>query len=392
MKTIYDSIVLAPTIEFSCHLKAELLLNGVNINAKTLDYVDYPYKENNYGYNNPNRTDDMSLLLRLPTELILPHEIIVSFRYKNNSDFEVVPFGGSANRLLLTRNSVPVAEVSLSPRPKFWSCATSDGVGMKQIGSVYGMSTLVFFVLNHCQFFSEGIQCGFCDLNPTFDLLKPVLKAKSIQQITETMRVALSEDFRFTNFIGGSILNHDREIDMYSKIISECRVGLGLSEIRGFVISMPPNDFDKIALLRDAGITGVKFNLEIAGPELFNRLCPGKARYGQAKIVDALRVASGIFGRGNVYTNFVFGLEPSDDALFDIAERLAEWGVGVVAHVFHQDDGSGIADYRVPSLERTIDLYRRLHLIDSAAGIDPWLDLKSLRGCLSWEFALGYIS
>jgi hypothetical protein len=78
---------------------------------------------------------------------------------------------------------------------------------------------------------------------------------------------------------------------------------------------MPPDDLGKIALLKEKGFTKIYFPLEVFAPHHFRVVCPGKDDFGYERIIKALEVALEVFGVGNVYTNFVYGIQSLNSSL-----------------------------------------------------------------------------
>ena len=78
------------------------------------------------------------------------------------------------------------------------------------------------------------------------------------------------------------------------------------------------------ALLKEAGVMEVKFNLETATDALFSKMCPGLDRTG---IKNALLASVPLFGRGHVFSNIIFGLGETDDELAACITDLAENGI-----------------------------------------------------------------
>ncbi len=79
----------------------------------------------------------------------------------------------------------------------------------------------------------------------------------------------------------------------------------------------------QLLLLREAGADEVKINLETATDGIFTRVCPELDR-GLA--FEMVREAVGIFGRGRVSSNIIFGLGETDEELADCMERLCRIG------------------------------------------------------------------
>lgn len=121
--------------------KVALLIHNVNIKIDILKNMYIIYKDNNYGYNNANKTNDLDLLKLFPIELILNGSIIVSFRFNQNSSFEVRQI---ESKLQLYSGNEYICDVTFSKRPLFWNMRSDSSIPMKRIGSVYGTSTLTF--------------------------------------------------------------------------------------------------------------------------------------------------------------------------------------------------------------------------------------------------------
>jgi biotin synthase-related radical SAM superfamily protein len=76
--------------------------------------------------------------------------------------------------------------------------------------------------------------------------------------------------------------------------------------------------------LHDLGVAEVKWNLEAATPELFARMCPG---LDYETIWKALRDSVRLLGKGNVYSNVIFGLGETDEELEKCIDDLASAGI-----------------------------------------------------------------
>jgi biotin synthase-related radical SAM superfamily protein len=84
--------------------------------------------------------------------------------------------------------------------------------------------------------------------------------------------------------------------------------------------------------LHELGVAEVKWNLEAATPELFSRMCPG-LDYGA--VWKALKDSVELFGRGNVYSNVIFGLGETDEELERCVEDLTASGV-IPVYSYHR--------------------------------------------------------
>ena len=262
---------------------------------------------------------------------------------------------------------------------------------MKDVGGVYGLDTVVFFINESCEFFRDHVECQFCSVNYVARGLKLNDRTKTEGEITETLLAARQEGYEFVNFIGGSYRDHDYEFRLYLDIVRKCREATGTSVIEGAIISMPPEDFRILEEARGCGIRALKFNLEIFDETLFERYMPGKALYGRGRLLEALREAVRIWGEGNVYSNLLIGIEPVPSVVEGFKE-LASLGVVPVGKTFHPDLGTRMHNHGTFNPDQLLEAFRGLHEATRGTGLQPWLSPRSLRGSLAWEFKRGYLA
>jgi hypothetical protein len=72
---------------------------------------------------------------------------------------------------------------------------------------------------------------------------------------------------------------------------------------------MSPESPSYLERLHQAGISGLGFNLEAFDPRQLPVIAPGKAAFGRERIIESLRHAADVLGRGNSYTNLVYGVQ-----------------------------------------------------------------------------------
>ncbi|HSA38102.1 MAG TPA: radical SAM protein [Methanoregula sp.] len=77
-------------------------------------------------------------------------------------------------------------------------------------------------------------------------------------------------------------------------------------------------------LLKELGVAEVKFNLEAATPELFEKMCPG---LDYARLWQVLDCSVGLFGKNRVFSNVIIGLGETDAELETCVRKLTAYGV-----------------------------------------------------------------
>jgi biotin synthase-related radical SAM superfamily protein len=131
--------------------------------------------------------------------------------------------------------------------------------------------------------------------------------------------------------------------------------------------------------------------LEVLTERLFEWICPGKAEWvGYREWKRRLIAAVDIFGRGNVGTGIVGGVETAtplgfaneEDALkstLDEAEDLASHGVTTVYIVWVPRPDSQFRNQKAPSLEYFVKLAKGLHDLRVHYGLG--VDFDDYRRC-----------
>ena len=247
------------------------------------------------------------------------------------------------------------------------------------------MSTVTFFVINHCEHAAHKENCKFCTLDWTYKNVKNVKLKKSETEIAEVI-ACTQDDYLHHNFIGGSLYNTDKEVMRYIEIINFARQQLSFDRLNGYVISMPPKDESILSLLYNSGISGVKFNLEVSSPDLFSKLCPAKSRFGYELIEERLTQAAKIFGINHVYTNLIIGLEPIKNVV-EKAKILSEFGVGLHPQICHSGFNNNVPTVTM-DVNEIFEASCAIDEINKKCGLKPWLDKGSSRGCILWELYL----
>lgn len=389
------------TSERSAHIKAELYEHGLRITQNALKQeIGTKYKENQYGYDNPNEEVNN----RLPSEIVLPANkktqgkrgVVSAFRQRKDSPF-LVRYQNGGFELHYEGEDVEetqkISDMRIPPRPGFWDKKTERGVIMKRIGNIYGTDCYNVCVRNHCQFWGTGSQCKFCSINTTHSIYDNVELQKQVDDVAEIAVEAFKEDMaRVATFTGGSFWNHNKEIRFYIDMLNEVSDRLGRDKLRNFVlITMPPLDFELIDELYDTGLEFVDFNMEAYSQQAFGSMLPGKDKYGRDKFLDALDYAADVFGEGKAWTNLIVPLGEDKETIKRGFEELCEMGVNPGGNVFHPDMQSQLQNKEPPNSEYVKDVYRYGADLLHQYGYKPFLTDNTMRGSLMWEAYYGWI-
>jgi hypothetical protein len=229
--------------------------------------------------------------------------------------------------------------IEFEPMRPWLTQKTSDGLPFSQAGVTTHGDMLVINVAPGCEYFLHKIdgvsmRCGFCAYGA------PDERTKHLGQVTgrveippptlERMREALDAvvdqtEVRHIYLVGGSLTDARKEGERFLQLARFVKqvnkrcipVALGSG-------ALPDDQIEQFH--RERLVQHVCFNLEMWSEPLFEKVCPGKARYvGYHRWIEGLETAVRFWGRGNVFTAMVAGieLEPEHGLEWEDAARIA---------------------------------------------------------------------
>lgn len=302
-------------------------------------------------------------------------------------------------RLALVDGDETVEFIDLWPKPLYYDKTTSSGIPMSHVVSARPQR-LNIFQSSYCHFWADKKECRFCDIVNHTKQQKNELGVPSRlkpRDVSETIAEALKEPGRFTGMCltAGSVLKGERlfdhEVDFYIETLQAIGENFSTKKFPSQLIASAFSEKQLARLYEQTGLLSYTSDLEVLGERLFNWICPGKAEsVGYREWKQRLIRAVDIFGRGNVGTGLVGGVELAQpggftnerDALastLEEAEQLAEQGVTTVYIVWVPRPGSYFRDQRNPSLDYYVQLARGLHNLRVRYGLS--VDFDDYRHC-----------
>ena len=302
-------------------------------------------------------------------------------------------------RFVLIDGGAQVEEVDLWPKPAYYGKLTSSGLPMSHIVSARPQRLNVF-QSSFCYFWADKQGCQFCDIVTHTRQQRDELGVPNRlrpQDVKETIAEAVREPGRFTSLCltAGSVIKGDElfdlEVDFYIELLQAIGELFNTKKFPSQLIASAFNEKQLARLYAETGLTSYTSDLEVLDEELFNWICPGKAKHvGYREWKDRLVRAVDIFGRGNVGTGLVGGVETAQplgfkteaDALASTlaeADWLAERGVTTVYIVWVPRPGSAFKDQKAPSLDYFIRLAQGLQDVRVRHGLK--VDFDDYRRC-----------
>ncbi|MDR2133108.1 MAG: radical SAM protein [Clostridiales Family XIII bacterium] len=277
-------------------------------------------------------------------------------------------------------------------KPLFYDKVTSNGTPMREVASARPQRICVI-PQPVCEFWKHRCGCKYCSIFSDNMGLDAVKRSEAyFQDVYETVEEALKQKGRYASFmmtsgtaLGGEELLDD-EVDAYIQTLQAAGKAIGAQK---FTVKLVGTAFSEKQLRRlydNTGITTYTTDLEVLNKDLFEWICPGKAKYiGYDEWKNRLYTAVGIFGKGNVNTGFVGGVETAqphgfkseEEALTSTlaeAEEIGAHGVSFAETVWNANPRSVFYDQREPSLEYCVRLAQGLADIRRKNGIGIYTD------------------
>ncbi|CEM62393.1 hypothetical protein TPHV1_310022 [Treponema phagedenis] len=380
----------------SANLKVKLLLNGIRIDDTAYEGLGTIYKEYQYGYNDSNWMKHSKQQI-IPSELLLPGDIVVAPHLRPASPYLIKRIDDTMY-VIDEKKDMLLSSIDYLKRPKLWDLELTDGSKVKQYLNVYGMNCLNLFIVANCEFWTEGMPCVFCSLQPTQNLHREVVINKSVEKIEEALKLAFSsgDNLEWMIITGGSLKDRKLELKRYCDVLNVVKKYIPKEwngRINGNAALLPTDNESDLIQLHETGIAHPSYNLEVWGKELFQSYCKGKEQYASFdSILETYKKSVKIWGTGEVWCNFVGGLSSISD-LKEGFKYMADMGVVPGANIFHLDPKAigvnmGIDE---PSEEYVLEMYRCLADIYKQYEYKPFFSEKVLRNSLSNEMYNGWL-
>jgi len=302
-------------------------------------------------------------------------------------------------KLVLTDNKEVLEEVFYWEKPDYYNKKTSSGILMQNvIGSRPQRLSLV--PNRYCHFWTDDQGCKFCDIVNNLKQQKDEISMQTRinpKDVSETVREALKERGRFTSICvtSGSDFHgktpFDKEVDYYIEILQAVGENFTAKKIPVQLVCTALTKEQLKRIYENTGVSSVTMDIEILNEDIFNIVCPGKAKWigykeWKKRLIDAVEV----FGEHRVNTGIIsgvelvqpFGFKSEDEALnatLKEADELASYGVSTINMVWIPRPNSHFAKEKNASLEYYVRLAQGLQEIRKKYNLK--IDFDDYRRC-----------
>ncbi len=256
--------------------------------------------------------------------------------------------------------------VRIPEEPAWYSRRTTSGVEMSRVGVLQG-NYLAVYVSNRCLYWtwSPSVACKFCTTGKNVGTAEE--SRKNWRDVVEVARAARDESGTiFTHFNTGyhyedrpgrEIIHGLRQCEVFVRAV---RASVG-----GFIgiqaVPVPRAQYGEYDELIAAGTDHFSFCYEFEDPEVFARLCPGKAQtVGQHAFFEAMEYTAKKLGRGRVSGEIIAGVE-SIEATKRGIDRIVSAGAFPTVCIFRPTIGSEMENVPPPDPGAMKEVFAYLH-------------------------------
>lgn len=328
-----------PDVPLEVILKEDLLRLGISLSADAIKAAEGCRTQAYYlfSYNMSEHSElEGNLSTSAPEDIIFkggPYQLRrtwVRVVLNKESPYQIDVVDGT---IMICQNGVPLTEAVYPEKPAYYGREFEDGTRYEHVIPLLYNSYAFITTFRACHYWGDKEECKFCDINYNLREVRKLtgdhvtadaIKNKDrLVDVLDLMSQEPEPDKRMITIImtGGSIVRKvqggpDNAADFNIPYVEAIRERLGRRIPIVMITESQP--MDRLARLRDAGITSHNANLEVWNERLFKWIAPGKDRYiGYDTWVRRLIESVDIMGEGRVSPNMVSGVEMARPHGFD---------------------------------------------------------------------------
>lgn len=342
-KSMFDYYVLKENV---WKVKAELLCYGLNISDEQKKVISAfnPFIDEK-GFVNAIHIIYKDALINVCVAEKFCKKSPYSIQEKDRSEW------------MLLKNNIPLGSFTFLDFPE-WIYNRIGGEMIGKIARPHSNRCISFWPSLNCSYVRTGQGCKYCGLNALSEQDMIQLEPDYIAEIAHNA-LEYQNDYEI-NLSGGTCSSPNAAVDYLSSICAAIVRKCGRTAIS--VECAPPENTSYLLKLKNAGATAVVMNIEIYDEQLRKTICPGKGLISNQRYFDSLKEAVKIFGKGNVSSVIIVGIQPKHE-IITACEKLVEIGVIPTLIPFKPLDGTPMENSPLPNCADYIEVSRRVAIM-----------------------------
>ena len=244
-----------------------------------------------------------------------------------------------------------ICHLTFEPRLPWSDLLTSDQTPFKSIGLSQHGDMLVLNPAPGCEYFvaplgheKKNLSCQFCLYGLPDQrmqalgqkLFDPYLPAQQLQRITEACAHEQT-NAKHLYLVSGSMVDMAEEGKRFVQL-AQALHQKGLDKRYYIACGSGAIPRESMVQMKEYGVRGACFNLEVWDEQQFKRVCPGKEQFvGRQRWLQALEEAVDVFGRGHVMSAFVGGAELDGEGAFSSTEEALQSNLAGAAYLLERE-------------------------------------------------------
>jgi radical SAM protein (TIGR04043 family) len=274
----------------------------------------------------------------------------------------------SPGKFAIREDDVQYSDVTLIPRPAFYSKMTSGNTPMSKVAVIVGPGHLRSVASQRCVYQQSGQACKFCAVQYWWN----AISIKQSAQIAETVEAGFEEGVvKHISLTTATLDSRDRGL---ANLVETARLIHDRASIPLMIEFEPLVDYALLKFLlleaKQAGVTTVSINIECYDPGLRQDIMPAKGKIPIEEYIKNWEICLDVFGKNEVFTVAIAGIGEKDQSLLEGVEMASSTGVMTFLVPHSPAIGAVYEDMRPPGAERMLALYEKAAGIYQRHGLD----------------------
>ncbi|MFX1494170.1 MAG: radical SAM protein [Promethearchaeota archaeon] len=268
-------------------------------------------------------------------------------------------------------------KLKLVQNPEYYNpiYVTSDGIPMKKVALVHGISCLASTIYQQCVYWACGEGCKFCGIELSLHSEDTVLE-KTPQQMIEVIEAAKKEK-RCTHMTltSGTDESKDKGANRYIELLTEIKKHY--PDLPLHVQIEPLEDLTYIHKLKEAGADTIGIHIEVLDDAIRKEITPGKYHIPYKQFERNWEHALEIFGSNQVETYVLTGFGEDNNKLISDIEKVVS--LGIIPFITPVRSIPGRRDLPLTDHTLLIKIYQKAANFMKQYGVNP---LENKAGCV----------
>ncbi|MFX1267766.1 MAG: radical SAM protein [Promethearchaeota archaeon] len=268
-------------------------------------------------------------------------------------------------------------KLKLVQNPEYYNprYITSDGIPMKKIALVHGISCLASTIYQQCVYWACGEGCKFCGIELSLHSEDTILE-KTPQQMLEVIEVAKKEK-RCTHMTltSGTDETIDKGANRYIELLTEIKKHYPYLPLH--VQIEPLEVLTYIHKLKEAGADTIGIHIEVLDDAIRKEITPGKYHIPYKQFKRNWEYALEIFGPNQVETYVLTGFGEDYNKLISDIEKVIS--LGIIPFITPVRSIPGRKDLHITDHALLVKIYQKAADLMKQYGVNP---LENKAGCV----------